>query len=288
MDPTLLVRRLFVCPRLRRRGERFDPENGFRQALLKAHAPGDGGDGGDGLKRCVATLQQLLTTACECLVLHPPTSIPIDCTAFLIPNAQFAKTSIEPFCADNPQTPSRTVATERVHRARRLKTVSANRLTAPIARRFALQPPARLDLVDIAVDVDLQHRRGMLGRTARRFRHAALKPQPPKSSSSTKTSIARTGLSSATASSRNSGSKTPCVRPRPRQSASSRTPDLIHRDCNPTNVVTQPAPKADRFGGSDGEPSNRLACNNAYLGVDHLRSGELLRSSHQSRFGSAI
>lgn len=45
---------LFVLG-FRRRGERFDPENGFRQSLVEArqnaHARGDGGDGGDGRKR---------------------------------------------------------------------------------------------------------------------------------------------------------------------------------------------------------------------------------------------
>jgi hypothetical protein len=44
---------LFVLG-FRRRGERFDPENGFRQALVEArqnaHARGDRGDGGDGRK----------------------------------------------------------------------------------------------------------------------------------------------------------------------------------------------------------------------------------------------
>src|SRR6516225_1507022 len=49
-----------------------------------------------------------------------------------------------------------------------------------VARRFALQTAARLDLVDVAVDVDLQHRGGVIGRTTRRFRHHALKPQPPQ------------------------------------------------------------------------------------------------------------
>jgi hypothetical protein len=45
---------LFVLG-LRRRGERFDPENGFRQALVEAQKNaqlrGDGGDGGDGQNR---------------------------------------------------------------------------------------------------------------------------------------------------------------------------------------------------------------------------------------------
>ena len=35
----------------------------------------------------------------------------------------------------------------------------------------------RLDLVDVAVDVDLQRRGGMIGRAARRLRHDARKPQ---------------------------------------------------------------------------------------------------------------
>jgi hypothetical protein len=38
----------------------------------------------------------------------------------------------------------------------------------------------RLDLVDVAVNVDLQHRGGMIGGPPRRFRHHALKPQHPQ------------------------------------------------------------------------------------------------------------
>jgi hypothetical protein len=41
---------LFVLG-LRRRGERFEPENGFRQALVEANTGGDGGDGSDGPNR---------------------------------------------------------------------------------------------------------------------------------------------------------------------------------------------------------------------------------------------
>ncbi len=41
-----------------------------------------------------------------------------------------------------------------------------------IALRFAFQPPARLNAVEVAVEVDLQQRRGMIGRPAcRRRRH---------------------------------------------------------------------------------------------------------------------
>jgi len=46
-----------------------------------------------------------------------------------------------------------------------------------IALRFAFQPPARLQAVEIAVEVDLQQRRGMVGRPARRRRRHPGKPQ---------------------------------------------------------------------------------------------------------------
>src|SRR4029077_19791481 len=49
-----------------------------------------------------------------------------------------------------------------------------------IALGFPLKPPARSDLVDVAVNVDLQHRGGMVGRTARRLRDNARKPQGPQ------------------------------------------------------------------------------------------------------------
>ena len=54
---------------------------------------------------------------------------------------------------------------------------------------------ARLDAIEIAVEVNLQHRGGMVGRTARRLRDHALKPQPRKSSSSTNASMTRTWFS---------------------------------------------------------------------------------------------
>ena len=46
-----------------------------------------------------------------------------------------------------------------------------------IATRLALQPPARLYSVEIAVDVQLQQSRGMIGGPARYFRHHAVKPE---------------------------------------------------------------------------------------------------------------
>jgi hypothetical protein len=83
---------------LRRRGSRFEPERGFEQSLLEHrrnarvhHACGDGGDGGDGLKRH-------LRNALPCppprmsSVLLPPTTIPINGTAIPTQNVQFAKT----------------------------------------------------------------------------------------------------------------------------------------------------------------------------------------------------
>jgi hypothetical protein len=66
-----------------------------------------------------------------------------------------------------------------------------------IALRFAFQPPARLKAVEVAVEVNLQQRRGMIGRPVA----AGAIPEKPKlarSSSSMKTSITRTGFSSLT------------------------------------------------------------------------------------------
>lgn len=49
-----------------------------------------------------------------------------------------------------------------------------------VALRLPLQPPARGDLVDVAVDVDLQERARVIGRPARRLRDHALEPPRPK------------------------------------------------------------------------------------------------------------
>ncbi len=65
-----------------------------------------------------------------------------------------------------------------------------------VAARLALQPPARLHLVEIAVEIELQQRRRMIARPPRRRR--ARKAKPLRSSSSTNTSTTRTGLSSPT------------------------------------------------------------------------------------------
>src|SRR5205814_6556502 len=46
--------------------------------------------------------------------------------------------------------------------------------------RFAFQPPAGLNAVEIAVEVNLQQRRGMIGRPARRRRRHSRKPQGGK------------------------------------------------------------------------------------------------------------
>jgi hypothetical protein len=49
-----------------------------------------------------------------------------------------------------------------------------------IALRFSLEPPARLNAVEIAVEVDLQQRRGMVGWPPRRRRRHPRKPQGGK------------------------------------------------------------------------------------------------------------
>jgi len=49
-----------------------------------------------------------------------------------------------------------------------------------IALRFPFQPPARLEAVEVAVEVNLQQRRGMIGRPARRRRRHPRKSQGGK------------------------------------------------------------------------------------------------------------
>src|ERR1700675_1027183 len=49
-----------------------------------------------------------------------------------------------------------------------------------VALGLPFEPPARLDAIEIAVEIDLQQRRGMISRPARRFRNGALKPQRPQ------------------------------------------------------------------------------------------------------------
>ncbi len=49
-----------------------------------------------------------------------------------------------------------------------------------VALGLPFEPPARLDAIEIAVEIDLQQRRGMISRPTRRFRNDALKPQRPQ------------------------------------------------------------------------------------------------------------
>ena len=72
-----------------------------------------------------------------------------------------------------------------------------NDLDVPLA--FALQPSARSNAIEIAIDVELQHRGGDGIRAGRRSSAWTRKnPSLSRSRPSTKTSTARTGLSSAT------------------------------------------------------------------------------------------
>jgi len=75
-----------------------------------------------------------------------------------------------------------------------------------IAARLAFEPAARLDAVEIAVDVELQQRRWVIAGRPVAAGSTSAKPSSVRSSSSTKTSTARTGLLSSTQSSRQSGS----------------------------------------------------------------------------------
>jgi hypothetical protein len=67
-----------------------------------------------------------------------------------------------------------------------------------IALGFPFEPPARLNAVEIAVEVNLQQRRGMIGRSAVTSGITPAKPSTAKSNSSMKASTMRTGLSSPT------------------------------------------------------------------------------------------
>ena len=101
-----------------------------------------------------------------------------------------------------------------------------------VALRFALQPTARRHAVQVAVDVDLQQRRRVIRRPARLRRLApARSPACARSSSSTKTSTARTGLSSAIQSSSRSGNRTLCVRSSPSMYR------LMHRSSNAMPIL---------------------------------------------------
>ena len=84
-----------------------------------------------------------------------------------------------------------------------------------VAPSFAFQPPARLHPVEIAVDVELQQSRRMIGRPSGRRRLDAVEPQLGRSSASTNASITRTGLLSSTQSSRHSGNSVDCARSAP-------------------------------------------------------------------------
>ena len=74
-----------------------------------------------------------------------------------------------------------------------------------VALALPLKAPARLHAMEISADINLQQRRRMIGWPSRRLGLDAAKASLARSSSSTKTSIARTGLSSPKYSSNRSG-----------------------------------------------------------------------------------
>src|SRR5215470_2141887 len=81
-----------------------------------------------------------------------------------------------------------------------------------IALALPLKPPARLNAIEISVNIDLQQRGRMIRRPARCERGNAVKPELGEIQPSTNTSIARTGLSSPTYSSSTAGNKLLCWR----------------------------------------------------------------------------
>ena len=84
-----------------------------------------------------------------------------------------------------------------------------------VAARLTLKPAARLNPIEIAVDVELQQHRRMVRRPAGCLGIDPAELSSARSSSSTKTSITRTGLSSQIQSSRHSGNSVLCPRSAP-------------------------------------------------------------------------
>src|SRR5262249_44461528 len=93
-----------------------------------------------------------------------------------------------------------------------------------VACRLPLEPPARLNPIEVAVDVELHQHRRMIGRPTGRFRIDPAEPRSPRSSSSTKNSITRTGLSSTIKSSRHSENSVTCPRSTPSMKRFIRSP----------------------------------------------------------------
>src|SRR5688572_26810005 len=84
-----------------------------------------------------------------------------------------------------------------------------------VASGLALDVAARLDPIEIAIDVELQQHRRMIGRPTGRLGIDPAEPRSLRSSSSTKMSITRTELSSTIQSSRQSGNSVLCPRSTP-------------------------------------------------------------------------
>jgi hypothetical protein len=83
--------------------------------------------------------------------------------------------------------------------------------------------------IEIAVDVELEQGRGMIGGPARYFRHNAFEPSLPRSSASTNASTARTGLLSSIHSSRHSATKSTAHDPPQPRSAIDFPPQIARR-----------------------------------------------------------
>ena len=114
-----------------------------------------------------------------------------------------------------------------------------------VSRRFALQTSARLDLVDVVVDVDLRHRRGMVGRRGRRFRHDALKPQPSQIQLADEDVDRPHRIVFSCVVVKKLGEQKTLRSVLAPDKALHPEPNSIHQVSNPTNVLTQPVRNGD-------------------------------------------
>src|SRR5450631_341940 len=108
-----------------------------------------------------------------------------------------------------------------------------------IAPSLALKPAARLDPIEIAINVEFQQDRRMRRRSAGHLGLDLSNPSPARSSSSTKTSITR--LSSLIQSSRRSGNSVLCTRSVPS------TKRLIRSPASRQGIVLRESLPTERF-----------------------------------------
>ena len=113
-----------------------------------------------------------------------------------------------------------------------------------VALGLALQPPARLDAVEIAVEIDLQQRRGMIGGRPVASGTTPSNPSAPnRVRRRTRDDTNRIVLGDVVF--KTIWQPNACLRSSPSTKRFIKNPDSKHQDFNPTNVFTQSGPEGD-------------------------------------------